>query len=97
MMEEKKKDIQMSESMFEYLIETVVKQHVHINALEDRIHILQMKAINEVVTDSFLKKFGWEETIEWIHEEFEPVIILYGINDEMLENVLRERLADLDD
>lgn len=93
MMEEKRKDIQMSESMFEYLIETVVKQQMHIN----RLHILQMKAINEVVTDSFLKKFGWEKTIERIHEEFEPVIILYGIDDEMLENVLRERLADIDD
>ena len=96
-MEEKKKDIQMSESMFEYLIETVVKQQMHINALEARLHILQMKAINEVVTDSFLKKFGWKETIDWIHEEFEPVIILYGIDDEMLENVLKERLADLDE
>lgn len=97
MMEEKRKDIQMSESMFEYLIETVVKQQMHINTLEARLHILQMKAINEVVTDSFPKKFGWEKTIEWIHEEFEPVIILYGIDDEMLENVLRERLADIDD
>ena len=97
MMEEKKKDIQMSESMFEYLIETVVKQQMHINSLEARLHILQMKAINEVVTDRFLKKFGWEKTIEWVHEEFEPVIILYGIDDEMLENVLRERLADIDD
>ena len=97
MMEEKKKDIQMSESMFEYLIETVVKQQMHINVLEARLHILQMKAIDEVVTDRFLKKFGWEKTIEWVHEEFEPVIILYGIDDEMLENVLRERLADIDD
>lgn len=96
-MMEEKKDVQMSESMFAYLIENAVKQQMRINELETRLYSLQMRCINEIVTDLFLKKFGWEKVLGWIHKEYEPIITLYGIGDEMIENILKERLADLND